>query len=251
MTGNASRKVAFVTGGSSGIGRAAVEAFVAEGYATVIVDRDAALGEAFCAELALKGDATFHACDVTDDDAVGRAVDFTVERYGRLDAAFNCAGIDGGAGKLLAEDVPANFRQVMAVNVVGVWSCMRHQIRVMLEQGGGSIVNASSAAGLVGVPYMSAYTASKHAVVGLTKVAAVEYARQGIRVNAVCPGMVDTPMVRNSLTDTEIAALNEASPVGRIGQPSEIAATVVWLSGDSALYLTGQAIAIDGAWSSR
>jgi NAD(P)-dependent dehydrogenase (short-subunit alcohol dehydrogenase family) len=249
---NARRKVAFVTGGSSGIGRASVEAFVAQGYAVVVVDRDAAAGEAFCAELARDGhDAAFRACDVTDDAAVERAVEFARERYGRLDAAFNCAGIDGGAGKLLTEDVPENFRQVMAINVGGVWSCMRHQIRVMLEQGGGAIVNASSAAGLVGVPYMSAYTASKHAVVGLTRVAAVEYARQGVRVNAVCPGMVDTPMVRNSLTDEQIAVLNEASPVGRIGLPQEIAATVVWLCGDSAPYLTGQAIAVDGAFSSR
>ena len=243
-------KVAFVTGGGSGIGRATVEAFVAEGYAVVVVDRDAAAGEAVCAKLCGTGEVVFHSCDVTDDDAVERAISFTIDCYGRLDAAFNCAGIDG-AGKLLSEDVPQNFRQVMAVNVVGVWSCMRHQIRAMLKQGGGSIVNAASAAGLVGVPYMSAYTASKHAVVGLTKVAALEYARQGIRVNAVCPGMVDTPMVRNSLTDAEIAVLNEASPVGRIGRPEEIAATVVWLSGDAAPYLTGQAIAVDGAWSSR
>lgn len=244
-------RVAFITGASSGIGRAAARMFAAEGYAVVLADRDRAGGEALVAELAETADAVFTSCDVTDDDAVGRAVDLALTCYGRVDAAFNCAGVDGGTGKALADQSLETVRQVMAVNVVGVWSCMRHEIRAMLTNGGGAIVNCSSAAGLVGVPFMSAYTASKHAVVGFTKAAALEYARQGIRVNAVCPGMVDTPMIRAALSDDEVRGLSEASPVGRIGTPEEIGATVVWLCGGSALYLTGQAIAVDGAWTAR
>jgi NAD(P)-dependent dehydrogenase (short-subunit alcohol dehydrogenase family) len=240
-----------ITGGSSGIGRAVAEAFIAKGHATVIIDRDAQAGSRVAGMLAETGECRFVACDVADDGAVERAVGFTLEKYDRLDAAFNGAGIDGSTGKLFCEQSIEDFRHVMAVNAGGVWSCMRHQIPAMLATGGGSIVNASSAAGLVAVPLMSAYVASKHAVVGLTKAAAVEYARQGIRVNAVCPGMVDTPMVRNSLSAQEIDALSEASPMGRIGTPEEIAATVVWLCEDSASYLTGQAIAVDGAWTSR
>lgn len=251
MSAKPDRKVAFITGGGSGIGRSAAEGFIAEGYAVVIVDRDEQAGERTAALLGQSGEAAFVACDVTDDDAVRTAVEFVVARYGRLDAAFNCAGIDGETGKMLAEGNLETVRRVMAVNVVGLWSCMRYQIEAMLRGGGGSIVNCSSAAGLVGVPFMSAYSASKHAVVGFTKVAAVEYARQGIRVNAVCPGMVDTPMIRNALTDEEVSALSELSPIGRIGTPREIAATVVWLCGDSAPYLTGQAIAVDGAWTAR
>jgi NAD(P)-dependent dehydrogenase (short-subunit alcohol dehydrogenase family) len=246
-----SRKVAFVTGGASGIGRSTVERFLAAGYATVIVDRDQAACAATEKASEGRGEVAFFACDVSDDAQVARAVAFALERFGRLDAAFNCAGVDGGVTRLLADDEPENFQRVMAINVGGVWSCMRHEIRAMLRSGGGSIVNCASAAGLVGVPNMSAYTASKHAVVGLTRVAAIEYARQGVRVNAVCPGVVDTPMIRAALPPEAIDALAEASPIGRIGQPKEIAATVVWLCSDDAPYLTGQAIAVDGAFSAR
>lgn len=244
-------KIAFVTGGSSGIGRSTAVAFVDAGFAVVLADRDGERGELVAAELAGRGQVAFVECDVADDAAVERAVGFTLDRFGRLDAAFNCAGIDGGTGVLLADQALETVRKVMAVNVIGLWSCMRYQIAAMLEGGGGSIVNCSSAAGLVGVPFMSAYSASKHAVVGFTKTAAVEYARQGIRVNAVCPAMVDTAMIRSALSDSEVAALNEISPVGRIGRPSEIAATVVWLCGEDAPYLTGQAIAVDGGWTAR
>lgn len=249
--GEDNRKVAFVTGGSSGIGRATVEAFVAEGYKTVIVDREEAAGADLAKKLGSEGNCSFFACDVTDDDAVRRAVEFTIAKYGRLDAAFNGAGTDGDMGKAMADYSMEQFQRVMAVNIAGVWSCMRYQIRGMLNNGGGAIVNAASTAGLVAFPFMSAYVASKHAVVGLTKTAAVEYARQGIRINAVCPGVVDTPMIRHRLTSDKIEALAEASPIGRIGNPEEIASTVVWLCGSTAPYLTGQAIAVDGGWTSR
>lgn len=244
-------RVAFVTGGGSGIGRAAAVMFAAEGYAVVVLDRDEQAAQRTAAAINAAGEASFFKCDVTDDAAVKGAIDFTIAKYGRLDAAFNCAGVDGETGKMFADAQLDTVRHVMAVNVVGTWSCMRYEIQAMLENGGGSIVNCSSAAGLVGVPLMSAYTASKHAVVGFTKAAAIEYARQGIRVNAVCPGMVDTPMIRNALTADEVKALNEASPIGRIGTPQEIAATVVWLCGEGAPYLTGQAIAVDGGWTAH
>ena len=245
------RKVAFVTGGSSGIGRATAESLIADGYQTVIVDLDETAGVELVRKLGREGNCSFFTCDVTDDNAVKSAVDFTISRYGRLDAAFNCAGTDGDAGKAMADYSMEQFQRVMAVNVSGVWSCMRHQIRAMLNNGGGAIVNASSTAGLVAFPFMSAYVASKHAVIGLTKTAAIEYARQGIRVNAVCPGVVDTPLIRHRLTTETLEAIAEASPMGRIGSPDEIASTVVWLCGGAAQYLTGQAIAVDGGWTSR
>jgi NAD(P)-dependent dehydrogenase (short-subunit alcohol dehydrogenase family) len=251
MTDSLNRKVAFVTGGVSGIGRAAARSFAAAGYTTVIVDRDERGGRETAEQLGRMGDASFVACDVSDDSAVKRAVDFALDRYARIDAAFNSAGIDGNIGALFCEQSVADFQNVMAINAGGVWSCMRHQISAMLATGGGAIVNASSAAGLVAVPFMSAYVASKHAVVGLTKAAAIEYARENIRINAVCPGMVDTPMIRNALSEEEIGALSEATPVGRIARPEEVAEMVLWLCSDKASYVTGQAIAVDGAWTSR
>lgn len=252
MTQDRRRRVAFVTGGGSGIGLATAEAFVRADYATVIVDRDEAAGRQAEAALRPLGECLFVACDVADDADVRRAVEKTADSYGRLDAAFNGAGITGEQGRLLAEDTVDNWQRVLGVNLGGVWSCMRHQIPLMLRGGGGAIVNASSSAGLVGAPYMSAYAAAKHGVVGLTKAAAIEYARQGIRVNAVCPGMIDTPMMRGGAAAPEIlAGLLEECPMGRMGTPEEIASTVLWLCHDGASYLTGQAIAVDGAWTSR
>lgn len=244
------RKVAFVTGASSGIGRAAAQAFVGRGYATALVDRDAGLGERAAAELRERGECMFIACDVTDDEAVRRAVAATVERYGRLDAAFNAAGIDGEHTPT-AEGSMENWNRVIAIDLTGLWSCLRYQIPAMLASGGGSIVNCASVAGLVGAPFCSAYVAAKHGVVGLTKTAALEYARQGIRVNAVCPGMIDTPMSRAGMTPDLTAALLAESAIGRLGQPEEVAAAVIWLCDEAPGFLTGQAIAVDGAWTAR
>ncbi len=240
-----------MTGASSGIGRATAEAFVARGYATALIDHDADGGRVAEAQLRKSGECLFIHCDVTDDGAVRDAVARTVGAYGRLDAAFNAAGIDGEAGKPTAECSMENWNLVIATDLTGLWSCMRYEIPQMLKTGGGSIVNCASVAGLLGAPTLPAYVAAKHGVVGLTKAAALEYARQGIRVNAVCPGLIDTPMSRKSLTPEIAAALVEESPIGRFGKPAEIAAAVVWLCDQSPGFLTGQAIAVDGAWTTR
>jgi NAD(P)-dependent dehydrogenase (short-subunit alcohol dehydrogenase family) len=247
LTADHDRKVAFVTGASSGIGQAAAEAFVGGGYATVLVDRDEALGREIEAKLRQSGECMFLRCDVTDDDAVRQVVEQAAAAYGRLDAAFNAAGVGGGTTRATADIAMGEWTQVLAVNLTGLWSCMRHQIPQMLKTGGGSIVNCASAAGLVGAPYMAAYAASKHGVVGLTKSAALEYARQGVRVNAVCPGLIDTPMLQNGMPDPKTQAImREANPSGRFGRPAEIAAAVLWLCDETSGFVTGQAIALDG-----
>ena len=173
----------------------------------------------------------------------------TVDTYGRLDCAFNNAGIEG-ALQLTSDYDEAAWDRVLSINLKGVWLCMKAEIRQMLSQGGGAIVNTASAAGLVGIQGISAYVASKHGVNGLTKTAALEYAKSGIRVNAVCPGGVDTPMVKRVFGDNpqfaEAAAAGE--PVGRLAQPSEIGEAVVWLCSDAASFVTGLPMAVDGGW---
>lgn len=244
------RKVAFVTGASSGIGKATAAGFVAKGYATVLVDRDEAAGRAVEAELRKGGECLFIACDVTDDAAVERTVAQAIEAYGRLDAVFNAAGIDGEKGKFTADCSIENWHRVLAVDLTGVWHCMRHQIPRLLESGGGAIVNCASSAGITGAATFAAYCAAKHGVVGLTKAAALEYARQNIRVNAVCPGMIDTPMTQG-LAPGLLQPLLDSSPTGRMGQPEEIASAVLWLCDEGASYVTGQTIAVDGGWTAQ
>lgn len=251
MTAENQRKVALVTGATSGIGLAAAEAFVARGYATALVDRDHDSGRVAEARLRKSGECTYIHCDVTDDETVRRAVEHAIGVYGRLDAAFNAAGIDGEAGKPTADCSLENWNRVLATDLTGVWSCMRYEIPEMLKTGGGSIVNCASTAGIVGAPFVPAYVAAKHGVFGLTKAAALEYARQGIRVNAVCPGIIETPMTRKGLTPEIKAKLLEESPIGRIGTAAEIAAAVLWLCDASCGFLTGQAIAVDGGWTAR
>jgi NAD(P)-dependent dehydrogenase (short-subunit alcohol dehydrogenase family) len=251
MSGIDQRRVALVTGASSGIGRATAEAFVARGYATALIDRDADGGRVLETQLRKSGECLFIQCDVTDDAAVREAVARTVGAYGQLDAAFNAAGTDGEGGKPTADCSMENWNRVIAVDLTGLWSCMRYEIPQMLKAGGGSIVNCASVAGLLGAPMLPAYVAAKHGVVGLTKAAALDYARQGIRVNAVCPGLIDTPMARKGLTPEIVAKLAEETPIGRLGRPDEIAAAVVWLCDQSPAFLTGQTLTVDGAWTTR
>jgi NAD(P)-dependent dehydrogenase (short-subunit alcohol dehydrogenase family) len=251
MQGDSKQKVATVTGGASGIGLATARAFVSQGYATVLLDRDELAGERARAELGALGECAFLRCDVTDDAAVKQAIDATVARYGRLDAAFNGAGMDG-ANAPTAEVSMENWQRVLAVNLTATFSCMRYQLPHMVRGGGGSIVNCSSVAGLVGAPNLSAYVAAKHGIVGLTKAAALEYAKAGVRVNAVCPAMIDTPMSREGLSADVRQMLMEQSPIGRFGEAADVASLVLWLCGvGGSNYVTGQAIAIDGGWTTR
>ena len=248
------RPVALVTGAGSGIGRATAYAFARAGYALVLADSDEAGGRATEAELiAEEFPGKFVRCDVSREEEVSALVESAVDSFGRLDAAFNNAGIEGAQAE--TADCPAeNFDRVIAVNLRGVYLCMREEIRQMLRQsGGGAIVNCASVAGLIGLPNIPAYVASKHGVVGLTRTAALEYARRGIRVNAVCPGAIETPMLERYMAGAEHGreAMIENEPMGRIGAPEEIAEAVLWLSCKTASFVTGQAIAVDGGWTAR
>lgn len=242
-------KVAFVTGAGSGIGRAAAAAFVGRGYATVLADVNGDAGRAVEAELGQVGTCSFVACDVTDDDTVAAAVAHAIATYGRLDAAFNAAGIDGEHGKATADCTVENWNRVLAVDLTGTWSCMRHELPAIVASGGGSIVNCASVAGVRAAATVPAYTAAKHGVVGLTKAAAVEYARAGVRVNAICPGTVDTPMFRASMPDALVDRLIRTNPVGRLAEAEEIADIALWLCDAAPGFLTGQAIVVDGGAS--
>ncbi len=246
-------KVALVTGAASGIGRASALAFARRGATVVAADVDVAGGEQ-TAELAREsgGDALFIPTDVTAADQVCALIEKTVEHYGRLDCAHNNAGLLGTPMDL-AQCSEAVWDRIVSVNLRGVWLCMKHEIPPMLQRGGGAIVNTASVAGLVGVRGFSPYAATKHAVVGLTKTAALDYARRGIRVNAVCPGLVRTPMVENyTQKNPEVEAqLLLFQPLGRMGTPDEVAAAVVWLCSDEAAFVTGSAMTLDGAWTAQ
>jgi NAD(P)-dependent dehydrogenase (short-subunit alcohol dehydrogenase family) len=251
--GELTGKVAVVTGASAGIGRAAAQALAAEGATVVLADLDAERGERAATEIRDKGGtALFVATDVSDDAQVAALVERTVREFGGLDLAFNNAGVEG-APAVTHECTMANWQRTLAVDLTGVWSCMRHEIPAMLDRGGGSIVNCASVAGLVGFASIPAYTAAKHGVVGLTKTAAIEYAESGIRVNAVCPGVIDTEMVERFTghdPDAE-AAMLAMEPVARLGRPEEIADAVVWLCSPRSSFVTGQAIAVDGGFVAR
>lgn len=246
-------KVAMVTGASAGIGRATVLAFAREGARVALGDVDVERGETTRAEAeALGVDAVFIRVDVSDGSSVAGMVRGTVERFGGLDFAFNNAGIEGSQAPT-ADCTIENWSHTMAVNLTGVFLCMREEIPRMLERGGGAIVNNSSVAGLVGFPGIPAYTASKHGILGLTKSAALEYATQGIRVNAVCPGVIDTEMItRFTHGDAAVAdQLVETAPVARMGEPDEIADAVVWLCSERSTFVTGHPLVVDGGFVVR
>lgn len=253
MSGGMAGSVALVTGAASGIGRATAEAFAREGARVVVSDVAAGAGEAVAAAIRERGgQAVFAACDVSRPERVEALVARTVEAFGRIDFAFNNAGVEGETAPT-AECTEANWDRVMGINLKGVWLCMREEIPRMLAQGGGAIVNCSSVAGLVGFPGIAAYAASKHGLIGLTRTAALEYAARGIRVNAVCPGVIRTPMVER-FTGGEAEAqaqLVASEPIGRMGTPEEVAAAVVWLCSDAASFVTGHAMVVDGGFVAR
>lgn len=250
MNGTEPTRVVFVTGAASGIGLATAEAFVRRGYATVLADVNEEAGNEVQTTLSKLGECSFVRCDVTDDETVRLAVEHAVATYGRLDAAFNAAGIDGEHGKPTAECTMENWNRVLAVDLTGTFSCMRYELPAIVASGGGAIVNCASVAGLRAAATVPAYTAAKHGVVGLTKAAAVEYARAGVRVNAICPGTVDTPMFRDSMPPAIIERLIRTNPAGRLAEASEIAEIGVWLCQEAPGFLTGQAITVDGGASS-
>lgn len=247
MSWKLERKVTLVTGGGSGIGKATALAFVREGAIVIVADFVVESGEGTTHEIKEGGgEAIFIQCDVTRGAEVKAMVDKIVKIYGRLDCAFNNAGIHGGMAPTV--DYPEeNWNRVIGTNLTGVWLCMKYEIAQMLQQGSGTIVNTASVGGLIGTPGLSAYIAAKHGVIGITKTAALEYAKAGIRVNAVCPGVILTPMADSIEKDPELKRMMLGMhPVGRFGTPDEVAGAVVWLCSDSASFVTGHAMAIDG-----
>ncbi len=244
-------KVALVTGGGSGIGRASALAFARDGAKVVIADIDVGGGEATVQMIKEGGgEAALVHADVSKAAQVQGMVDRIVGLYGRLDCAFNNAGISTETNAWTADCSEEDWDRVIGINLKGVWLCMKSEIPQMLKQGGGAIVNTASVAGLVGIRSRSAYVASKHAVVGLTKSAALEYAESGIRVNAVCPGYTRTPLVQSVIDhdpEHETRAVAR-QPLGRLGRPEEIAAAVVWLSSDAASFVTGHTMLVDGGF---
>jgi len=248
MTRLVEGKVALVTGGGSGIGRATALTFAREGAKVVVADVVVAGGEETVRLIkAAGGEASFVEADMAKAAEVEALVQKAVATYGRLDCAHNNAGIEGATGKT-ADYNEADWDRVISINLTGVWLCMKYEILQMLKQGGGAIVNTASDAGLLGVPQMPAYVASKHGVVGLTKTAALEYAKSGIRVNAVCPGVIKTPMVERITGQRPGRAerMTAAEPVGRMGKPEEIAEAVVWLCSEAASFVTGLPMPVDG-----
>jgi NAD(P)-dependent dehydrogenase (short-subunit alcohol dehydrogenase family) len=247
MAGRVEGKVALVTGGASGIGRATALTFAREGAKLVIADMNEDGGHQTVHMITENGgEATFVKTDVSKAVEVQALISQAVATYGRLDCAHNNAGISGGLRALTAAYPEDTWHQVIAVNLTGVWLCMKYEIPQMLHQGGGTIVNTASGAGLIGSRGISAYVASKHGVVGLTKTAALEYAPQGIRVMGVCPGVIQTPMTESALRDPALQAQITARPMGRVGTPEEVAEAVVWLCSDAASFVTGHAMSIDG-----
>ena len=246
-------KVALVTGGTSGIGRAAAIAYAREGANVVVAGRRVAEGEETVRLVRSQGrEAIFVPTDVAQEAQVRSLIGRTLEQFGRLDFAFNNAGIEQAPTPFLEQTVET-YDQVMDINVKGVWLSMRYEIPAMLKTGGGSIVNTSSGLGVIGMPGIEIYVASKHAVIGLTKSAALEFGKQGIRVNAVLPAAIDTDMFErfageNPEVRAQVTALH---PIGRIGKSEEIADAVIWLSSSKSSFVTGHSLLVDGGFTAQ
>jgi NAD(P)-dependent dehydrogenase (short-subunit alcohol dehydrogenase family) len=241
-------KVAFVTGAGSGIGRATSLAFAREGASVAVVDvSDEGIHETIRLIEVGGGRALGVHCDVIRTEDVRQALEKTIEAFGRLDFAFNNAGIEQ-RNAALADFREDEFERIMNVNVRGVYTCMKYQIPLILQQGGGAIVNTSSGAGVIGIKGGAAYAASKHAVIGLTKSAALDYAGQNLRINVVAPGYIETPMMDRFTGGTQEGwdKIKSEEPIGRAGNPEEIADAVLWLCSDQASFVIGHALVVDG-----
>ncbi|WP_252107943.1 MULTISPECIES: SDR family oxidoreductase [unclassified Halomonas] len=246
-------KVALVTGAAMGMGFTTARAFAEEGARVVLSDiSQPALDEAV-ATLKQEGhEVTGILCDVADEGQIAHLVEQTVAIYGSIDAAFNNAGVQSLAAQT-ADATSEEFNRVNSINLFGVWCCMKYELMQMRKQGSGAIVNCSSLGGLVGLPGRSIYHGTKHGVVGMTKSTALEYASQGIRINAVCPGTIDTPMVQKMVEsgDLPLEDILREQPIGRLGKPEEIASAVVWLCGPGSTFVIGHALPVDGGFTAH
>jgi len=247
-------KVALVTGAASGLGLATAKAFAESGASVVLADWNEKAVRSAAGELAAQGHKTLAIrCDVSDDAQVEAMAANTIATFGRLDAAYNNAGVQNVLAET-ADQTREDFDRVTAINLRGVWSCLKYELQQMRKQGNGVIVNCSSLGGLVGGAERGTYHAAKHGVLGLTKSAALEYAARGIRINAVCPGLIQTPMSDQMIASGQAEALKAMEkniPMGRVGRPEEIATAVLWLCSDAASYVTGQSISVDGGFIMR
>lgn len=245
--------VALVTGAASGIGLATARRFAEAGARVILTDIQAEKGESEAAQLRSAGtDARFLHCDVADPDSIKQLFEVIASEYDRLDYAFNNAGIEGSMGRVEDSD-PADWHRILSVNLTSVYECMRHEIPLIRAAGGGAIINCSSVAGLVGIAGGAMYCATKHGVIGMTRATALDLARERIRVNAVCPGMIDTPMVERATAGAPELKDSMATlqPLGRLGTPDEIANAVIWLCQPESELVTGVALPLDGGWTAQ
>jgi len=246
-------QVALVTGAAKGMGLATARAFAENGASVVLADLDGDLAQREARRIVAEGGSAIGVpCDVADEHEVAAMVDRTVAKFGRLDMAFNNAGIQVPPSDAADEPIDS-FERVTAVNQRGVWACMKHELRVMRDRGSGAIVNCSSLGGLVGLPQRAAYHGTKHAVIGMTRSAAVEYAPRGIRINAICPGTIDTPMVQEMLAGQAdaMAEIMKEQSIGRLGRAEEVAAAVLWLCSPAASFVIGVALPVDGGFTAH